>query len=179
MRIKADKSPMVINDDGMPISVPYHGSAVVSDTIGSDMINAGLAVEYTETSPTGTIEINDNGVYDVFDYAYASVNVPKGGGGGGDLDTFHVTITDETGGSHTFSLPNLAEDGDMTALAGFYMTASTDPNTIDVVGYEGVAVGMVNITGLEVTGDIVANDYSGIDTILVITGDGTITIPDK
>ena len=63
---------MVINDDGLPISIPFNGSAVVSDTIGAEMLTDGLAEEYEETSPTGTITINDNGVYDVFDYAYAS-----------------------------------------------------------------------------------------------------------
>lgn len=175
MRIKADKSPMVINDDGMPISVPYHGSAVVSDTIGGEMIDAGLAVEYTETSPTGTVEINDNGVYDVFDYAYASVNVPKGGG---DLDIFHVTINDADYSGHTYFIPHIVTEGGTSSLMGFHFPSS-ESETLDVVGYGEGAVGFVSLTGFEVTGDIQKNESSGISTIFMITGDGTITFSDK
>ena len=169
---------MVINDDGLPISIPFNGSAVVSDTIGAEMLTDGLAEEYEETSPTGTITINDNGVYDVFDYAYASVNVPKGGGGGGDYDIFHVTITDETGSGRMFYLPNIMREDGMTALSSSYMLSSNEPETVEVVGYDGTAFGIVPVMGAEVTGDITKSEAAP-DTFFVITGDGTITIPDK
>lgn len=101
------------------------------------------------------------------------------GGGGGDLDIFHVTITDEDGGGHNYYIPNIVTENGTSALVGFYMVASSEPETIDVVGYDGVAVGLVPLTGLEVTGDIQKNEASGIDTILMITGDGTISFSDS
>ena len=99
-------------------------------------------------------------------------------GGGGDLDTFKVTITDENGSGRIFCLPNIMTQDGKSALASFYMLSSSDPESVDVVGYDGTALGVVSATGVEVTGDITKNE-AGRDTYLVITGDGTITIPDK
>lgn len=46
----------------------------------SEMASAIEGIE-TGIEPTGTLDIIENGVYDVTDYASANVNVPTGGGG--------------------------------------------------------------------------------------------------
>ena len=99
-------------------------------------------------------------------------------GGGGDYDIFHVTVTDENGGGHTYFIPNIVTEDGTSSLMGFHIPSS-EPETIDVVGYGEGAIGWVNLTGFEVTGDIQKNESSGVNTIFMISGDGTITFSDK
>ena len=99
-------------------------------------------------------------------------------GGGGDYDIFHVTITDEAGPGRMFYLPYIMTADGRSGLSSSYMLSSSEPEIVDVVGYDGTAIGVVTATGVEVTGDIIKNEAYP-ETYLVITGDGTITIPDK
>ena len=46
-----------------------------SDEVGGQLISDGLAEEYTLITPTGTIEISENGEVDVTQYAKAVVSV--------------------------------------------------------------------------------------------------------
>lgn len=97
-------------------------------------------------------------------------------GGGGDYDIFHVTITDADGSGQTFYLPHIVTEDGITSLMCFYMP-SGEPETIDVVGYGEGTVCLVTGKGLEVTGDIQKNE-TGVNTILMISGDGTISTAD-
>lgn len=64
------------NQIGYPVTYNGVNSVTLKDTSDAD-------VEFTYES--GTINISDNGTYDVTNYASANVNVSGGGGGGGGI----------------------------------------------------------------------------------------------
>ena len=90
MRIRALQA-LTISDGGNLQSIPYGGNADVANDIAQSLITDGLAEEYTTTSPFGTLEVSDNGVFDCFNYSDVAVSVPQSGGGGGGVPT--VTFT--------------------------------------------------------------------------------------
>lgn len=169
MRIKANKA-MVINDDGTPISIPHNGSAEVSDTIGDEMIDAGLATEYVEVSPEGQLTVNRNGVYDCFEYAEVSVNA-----GGGKTSIAEVTIS-VTGGTAEFAIPRIINVGgnDGMIVDGVF-DSSESPFVVNVPVYDtGVLINLPNDAVVNASGDIqiLETPYGNC----AITGNGEITI---
>ena len=76
MKVKALKPFTMRNaDTGALTSIACGSIAVVSDTVGGQLITDGLAEEYTLISPTGSKTITANGTVDVTQYASAVVNV--------------------------------------------------------------------------------------------------------
>ena len=62
------------------ISVPVGGVASVPEADATDYIAGGLAEAYTEPIvPEGKKTIDENGTYDVTEYASVEVNVSGGG----------------------------------------------------------------------------------------------------
>lgn len=76
MVIKALK-PFVVNASGALKSFACGQEYTVSSDDGNAYIADGLAVEVTEITPTGTVNITENGETDVTQYATASVAVPE------------------------------------------------------------------------------------------------------
>lgn len=76
MKIKALK-PFTMRDaeTGALTSIACNAVATVSDTLGAQLISDGLAEEYTLISPTGSVNITENGEVDVTQYATAVVSV--------------------------------------------------------------------------------------------------------
>ena len=76
MKIKA-LIPFTMRDaeTGKLTSIACGAVANVDDTVGAQLISDGLAEAYTLISPTGSIEITENGTVDVTQYASAVVNV--------------------------------------------------------------------------------------------------------
>lgn len=76
MKIKALKAFTVRDSETGDLSSIGHGAiADVSDALGQSLIEDGLAEAYTLITPTGAIEITENGTVDVTNYASAVVNV--------------------------------------------------------------------------------------------------------
>jgi uncharacterized repeat protein (TIGR02543 family) len=113
MKIKALK-PFTLRDaeTGELTSIACGAIAVVDDTLGASLIDDGLAEAYTLISPTGTVNITENGTVDVTQYASAVVNVGTytvafdANGGTGSLDSAStiaggtVVLPDGTGLSY-------------------------------------------------------------------------------
>jgi hypothetical protein len=76
MKVKATK-PFTMRDaeTGALTSIACGSIAVVDDEVGAQLISDGLAEEYTLISPTGSINITENGEVDVTQYATAVVAV--------------------------------------------------------------------------------------------------------
>jgi hypothetical protein len=76
MKVKATK-PFTMRDAeiGALTSIACGSIAVVDDEVGAQLISDGLAEEYTLISPTGSINITENGEVDVTQYATAVVAV--------------------------------------------------------------------------------------------------------
>ena len=110
MKIRALQA-MTIRDpvSGELTAIGYGCIAEVDDELGASLIEDGIAEAYTLISPTGTVEISENGETDVTLYAKASVNVanvvltyvPNGALGAVDAVAVtpgtEVTLSDGTG----------------------------------------------------------------------------------
>lgn len=173
MRIKANRA-MVINDDGTPISIPHNGSAEVDNTLAGEVIDAGLAVEYETTSPTGQMTVNRNGVFDCFDYAEVSVNVPKESGGSGDFTLAKITGYTASGSVNVQGASIVDANGSKMLAPVFRLTDTS--SEVEAVLYKGCAVFLITDTPADTvtcTGGVVYNEEMGA---YIITGDGTIVV---
>lgn len=128
----------------------------------------------SEARNVPTIDITENGTYDVKAYEVANVNVE--GGGTSDFTTAEVTITNSTNSNLSQSCIAILE------LMGAQMMASEIPPldvdasvTVNMVLFKGsqIIYAPENVT-IAVTGDI--TDDNGE---LTITGAGTITYTAK
>ena len=80
MKIKALKALAIVSD-GNITSIAYGSVADVDSDLGNQLISDGLAEAYTLVSPTGNLEITENGTdIDVYNKATVSVAVPTPSG---------------------------------------------------------------------------------------------------
>lgn len=118
-----------------------------------------------------TIEITENGSYDVKAYEVANVNV-AGGGGSSDLEIATMTIINTQEGDVSVTIAHTMEEpfiGSVPDRINYY-GAST--NSINVILYKGNAYGFVDCEEVvSVEGDVEVEDGD-----LVVTGDCTITV---
>ena len=173
------------------IAVAHGGTASASGTIAGaiDALNDALAGSDQQaastiegavrllgnhiggSTPTGTIEITENGEgIDVTQYAYADVNVS---GGSSDLAEAEVTIVNNSSVKVSIDGAVIGHDEIITHTS----CESGDTAVIGVVlfkGYGYISVYDDNDTvALSVTGSL-DEDEGSVD----VTGDGTITVTD-
>lgn len=129
-----------------------------------------LKATLDDTPIEPTLEITENGVYNVKGYVYADVNV-EGGGGSSDFSTAKLTLVgrpiDPIYVPIAVEMPRLEED----PLDTTYPHLVGEGGTFDVVLYKGHAV-MYTTQTITISGDIenlVPNYY-------VISGDCTVTV---
>lgn len=104
MKVKALKAFTARDTNGELTSVA-HGAVVEVETAdGNQLIADGLAEAYTLVTPTGTLNITENGTYDVAEKASAVVDVS-----GGAVDT--VTVTAQDLNAETWSISYTGTDG--------------------------------------------------------------------
>ena len=121
-------------------------------------------------APIGSkLTINENGEYNVKDYAVADVNV-EGGGGSSDFSTAEVTIVNKTGGNNTWNVLHATDE---------YIENSVDINrnlgkTIHAVLYKGYGyLRLAEGQTATATGEATIDSEFGM---VYFTGDCTITI---
>ena len=85
---------------------------------GFEVFTVNVEEKYLE--PEGTIEITENGTYDVADFATAEVRVPTGGGGGtgGSLSFYNSEIIVDENGFNVLQLIETSEVGENTYAVG-------------------------------------------------------------
>lgn len=127
----ANNEPTVLISKTITTNGTYNASQDNADGYVSVTVN----VPTNGFSPTGTIEITDNGTYDVANYASAEVNIVGSGSGGlWDDDTLAKFITrDKT--LTTVTIPSgLTNIGDHAFGGMQYMTSINLPDTITKIG---------------------------------------------
>ena len=118
-------------------------------------------------TPSGKITITENGTdIDIAQYALADVSVS--GGGGGDLSTAEVTITNTTNSDVRCAIPVVEPDFD--DAEGVSVLLADHEHTYNIILYKGKAWFTIDSENIAVTGGV------SIDDGIVVTGDGTITI---
>lgn len=153
--------------------------------MGVKIITVNSSVE--GGAPSGTLDITQNGEYNISAYEKVDVEVEGGGGGSSDFSTALVTIS-YTGtkldnfSSLRFILCNAIDTGEFAGTIGSIAIDSFGglTQTATVILYKGKASAYREYTSLDydttLTGDI---EYDADNGDYIITGDCTITISDK
>lgn len=140
-----------------------------------------MALNITYAAPSvapfgGTIELKENGTYNITDYAVANVNV-DGGGGSSDFSTATVTFNPRPQADYKVIIPFLDDPSGIALSIEVY--PDDEPFTVNTPIYKEGATHLYTINTLNINGDI---EYGGSSEILgmavkvyYILGDCTIS----
>lgn len=156
----------------------------LSAAVGGDYETAPLnakeqimknVVDNGGATPTGTIEITENGEHDVSGYAVADVSVS---GGTSDYTTATVTITNNTTKQVWFSIPVAIDAEGGSISLGYHSVDSEETITLSCILYKGLCGGVIDVKEALSVGNLsTSGDVSVlVDMNVSITGNGTITI---
>ena len=95
-----------------------NGTYVAKDRGFDGWSEITINVEEKVKEPEGTIEITENGDYDVKDIAEVQVRVPTGGGTGGSLSFYNAEIIVDENGFNVLQLIETSEVGENTYAVG-------------------------------------------------------------
>jgi len=149
----------------------------------SEMANAINVLNVGDQLPTGSMDIFENGTYDVTSYATAEVNVPIGifpegtkqitSNGEVDVTTFEkVNVNVETGGSE-FELPPTTEMGFFIPTENIYDTNPVTINHSLGVKPKCVLIMMLDISGITSAAMLIGSSTMSQGT--VTKAGGTVT----
>lgn len=132
-----------------------------------------------DTPNEPTLEITENGVYNVKGYVYADVNV-EGGGGSSDFSTAKVTVVNNAQTLDIY-MPYAYYDeyqGEVTSFASsMWNVYSSTTDTKDAILYNGSCE--ADFTGASSATISIEGDATESDGYVLITGDCTITLTSK
>lgn len=169
--------------DAIKTAIRAKGAGAASMTL--DEMATAIGTIGGGSSPTGTIQITENGTYDVAAYASAAVNVSSGGGGGGSDDLLLARIKNTLASyrsTETFTLVHSAFFK-CTALKSLFLpnaTANTD--CIRESGVETLVIGSTgSVTGLErasslIVADVINSGQIGSQTFALCSALNTIIL---